>query len=171
MAIADSFTLPGQPALGSSVYTPLGGNGFSAPHSMYDITFQIVGDATGGNIVLAVVYDSRFTGMINWVCVTANSAAGDLGCVNVISTAEPSGQGFQDAAPMLQASGLALGTTKLWQPPPVAFTSTPTFDPTITTTFANSNLKEFNLTMQIYNFAKRAREKTPMYQLAANLPR
>lgn len=171
MAIADTFTLPAQPALGSVVYTPLGGNGFSAPHSMYDITFQIIGDASGGNVVLDIIYDSRFTGMINWLCMTANSAAADLGCVMVVSTAEPSGQGFQDAAPMLQATGLSLGTTKPWQPPPVAFTSTQNFDPTITSIFANNNLKEFNFTAQIYNFAKRAREKTPMFQLAANLPR
>lgn len=170
MAVLEQITLPAQPSAGSVVYTPLGGDGYTAPSSMYDVSIQATGDATGGNVVLQAIYDPRWTGLINWLCATRDNGAQDIGCLMSLTTAEQTGQGLCDFR--LATFGISGGgVCKLWEPPPTAFTGTQTFNPTISATWANSDGSEFNFTMQIYNFRKRAREVTPMYLLAQNLPR
>lgn len=171
MAVLTQVQLPDQPSDGSVVYTPLGGNGFQAPHSMFDFSVQATGDASGGNVVLQLFMDPRFVSLVNWVSGTGNPATGDIGNAMSLTTNEGSGVGISDYSPATQAAALSVGAAKTWQPPCVPVTNNPVFTPVLSCTFTNSNGREFNFTGQILLFDKRARETTPLFQMAANLVR
>ncbi len=68
MAVTETITLPAQPAAGSSVYVPLGGDGLTAPHSAYSIrSMAAVMDVSGGLAQVKVVLDDRFCSLVSFV--------------------------------------------------------------------------------------------------------
>lgn len=67
MSIAQTLALPDQPALGDVNLVPLGGDGFTAPHSSYHVnTFEVEGDATGGTVTQTIRMDPRYVSLISY---------------------------------------------------------------------------------------------------------
>lgn len=171
MAVALTTTLPAQPAgSGSVIWTALGGDGYTAPHAMYDYSLRITGDATGGNVVLSLLMDDRYVALVNWITLTISTATADVPSTLSITTAEGTGQGIADFAPCIWPD-LGVGAARFWAPPPIVLANSGSYTPTIASTMANVNGAVFNQTGQIYLFRKRARETTPLYLMAQNLTR
>lgn len=81
MAVLNTFTLPGQPAQGAGLggvatFTPLGGDGYTAPRGMFTVTNMVsTGDATGGAHSNEIVMDSRYCSMVSYASMTGPNAA------------------------------------------------------------------------------------------------
>lgn len=76
MAVDSSFVLPNQPATGRLTLSPLGGDGYTAPHAMYTVTnWLTTGDATGGAQTMNVTMDDRFCGMVGYASMTSTAPA------------------------------------------------------------------------------------------------
>lgn len=75
MSVAETLTLPNQPATGIVHRIPLGGNGFNAPHAAYVVdNFALVGDAGGGNINQTINMDERFCSLVAFVNIALSQA-------------------------------------------------------------------------------------------------
>lgn len=60
MSVASSVQLPAQPTVGRTIWTPLGGNGYTSPHSMYEVEVILTNDASGGDTVMDILFDPRW---------------------------------------------------------------------------------------------------------------
>ena len=167
MSVSASVNLPDQPAAGALEVVPLGGNGFTAPQLAYAITISLASDAGGGTNTLTVVMDPQFTFGISYVQTLVTSSAADVPSRRTISlTANETIQDAEDAE-----EGEGTTAVRLWKPPGVLGTETPLFAPTIVSRIANTDTETHFLSCRIYCFNKRAREKTPLWQLLQNFPR
>jgi len=67
LSVTSSFTLPAQPATGSAIQVPLGGDGFSAPHSAVVLrSITLAHDVSGGSAVMEVILDDRFCSLVSY---------------------------------------------------------------------------------------------------------
>lgn len=65
MSVAEDWTLPAQPTIGTVNYVPLGGDGFQAPFAAYNVMgAAIVGDAGGGSARVTCRMDDRFCSLV-----------------------------------------------------------------------------------------------------------
>lgn len=71
MTVTSTQVLPAAPAAGKLKYTPLGGNGFSAPHAAWEVHLELAGDASGGQMKLVVEMDDRYCSLLSWVNIQA----------------------------------------------------------------------------------------------------
>ncbi len=74
MSVTETITLPAQPTVGNTTFLPLGGNGFTSPHSMYTVAMAIDGDASGGIIQAKVNLDPRYAALISVMQGQSDSA-------------------------------------------------------------------------------------------------
>jgi len=70
VSVATTFTLPAQPAGGTSHFAPLGGDGFSSPFGVYTIIDAITtGDAGGGHMRVDCVLDERYCSVVSFIAI------------------------------------------------------------------------------------------------------
>ncbi len=158
MAITDETTLPAQPASGTTVLVPLGGNGFTAPKSLFYVTVNLTGDATGGLLSIDVKRDERFEQLVDFM-VIQNAGGAVVYRMDL----------FRD----LGSRALVIGTsnadttisTGMWSPPAL-------IDPhSYRLSTANVDGVQVKLKMAIYNFDVRASELVPLELLLASVRR
>lgn len=112
MSVIVEVTLPDQPASGDVTFVPLGGNGWSAPWSMFYFSIDVTGDVSGGIVRVDVNRDERFEHLVDFLEVQHIGSAGvfrmDL---------------FRDGESRAIATGLTLAettiATRLWSPPAI----------------------------------------------------
>lgn len=163
MAIASDFTLGNQPTVGTSRLVPLGGNGITAPKSMYEVAVSLVHDASGGTAVITITRDPRFSTLMTLANCFYLGAAGGVEVLFSMRDAADNGpfaRGFANAVPI----GIG-GSLAVWNPPPIMTMDTWS----LTNTNVTGDTSIFNV--WFYNFDRRILELSPMWQILANLPR
>ncbi len=162
MAIASTVLLPDQPAAGGGTkFTPFGGDGTQAPLGCYDVDMHLVGDASGGNAVLTIGFDPRFTSMLVYVLahVIADTAAGEyqlqlfdndtaLPNIRVIGT-----------LPGVAETFVSVNSAYLWSPPPIFMAGAGR----IGASFPNVDVTEtYGIAASIFVFNRDVRQISPM---------
>jgi len=165
VAVAETVLLPAQPTLGQgSLFTPFGGDGRSSPLGIYDVDARIVGDASGGNAVITIGFDPRYTSLVGWAQpgVIADTAAGEF-----VIQVQNSVTGLPNARAIGTLPGVAeaftaINSAYLWFPPPLYLPG----DGRLIATFANVDATEtYDLACQIYVFDRDVRQLTAMQWL------
>jgi len=164
MTVSDVFRLPAQPGTGTSRFVPLGGNGFNAPKSMWEVAASLAGDVSGGLNQITVNFDTRFRSIVTLSNIVVTGAAAGIEVTHQMRDSENSGpfaRAFSNAIPI----GLNSLSLSVWNPPPIM--TMDSFD-AIT---ANVDGDSMILNLWMYNFDIRVLERAPMWQILANLPR
>ncbi len=166
MAVSVEDSLPAQPTIGSSVYRPLGGDGWSAPQALYSTLQQLTGDAGGGNNTITLNLDTRWMNIVVLVeqLLTGFSSARE-GELQVVAD-RPVGarhrvrmQGLQIFVDTISDQGLLS-----WNPPLLVDAET------VISITQNITGDIHNAQCIIYCFQKRALEEVPLNILLASLP-
>ncbi len=165
MAVAIDVTLPAQPGTGINTYEPLGGDGWSAPHSVSEFSMSSAGDASGGNNSITLNFDPRFTSVVSYVRLSNSSASGALE-MNLtmfpVGRSQPQVQAFANAVPVIGLTTINLFT---WCPPPL-----PHMGRLVGLT-TNTNGDTLSMMGYIYQFQINVLQKVPLNIILASLPR
>ncbi len=163
MSVSSSFSIPAQPTDGSLRLNPLGGDGYSAPQSMYVIDkFKVTDDASGGTATLDITMDPQFQAVLSLVSVNIGSPAADRDLridMYLRGDDDPfSVHGLVD----WQAD---IGADLMFSPPPL-------FD-LGQLVLVTDNVDTETLVLQaiILNFKRDAFQRVPLNVLLASLPR
>ncbi len=165
MAVAVETTLPEQPAIGINAYQPLGGDGWSSPHSVAEFSMSSAGSASGGNNVITLNFDPRFTSVVSYVRLSNSSASTALEMnLTMFPTgrSQPQVQAFANAVPVIGLSTINLFT---WCPPPL-----PHMGRLVATT-TNTNGDTLSMMGYIYQFQVNVLQYIPLNVILAALPR
>ncbi len=162
MSVNYSFALPAQPDEGGFELVPLGGNGFTAPHSMYLASPFITGDASGGIAEVDMTLDDRYTCLVNHVQVDATSAAGAKHTRIVLFGP---GSFAMSVAPIAPVSSIDTVARASWSPDPLFKARS------LKSRWLNVDTEVYYCHSVIYNFDIRAAEEMPLSALLASLPR
>ncbi len=166
MTIAETLVLPAQPALGSTEFIPLGGNGYTAPQSAFLVDMQVLGDASGGNISTRIDRDPRFEHLISLMQVESNNTAAvgylfnlTRSVIGTVGTLHQVGTTILDGITDITLS------SALWTPPPM-------IEPFLWQMFTE-NVDTFTVKFKclVYNFQIDASQKIPLSTLLASVPR
>ncbi len=169
MSVAEEIRLPAQPTSGGVDYLPLGGDGFTAPHSMYTVrNMNIVGDASGGQLQAKVTQDRRFSAICTLMSIGVVGPA-----AAVVFRAEIAHAPQQNSRQVFQIGGTGVFTElpsalsqALWSPSPILDLAH------IQVKADNSGVGvDLLLNALIYNFDIRVAEKVPLNVILASLPR
>lgn len=165
MAVAATVQLGDQPGTGRIRQIPLGGNGKTAPISMYEVQVALANDASGDESTITVNRDPRYTSICTLIGGTVTVPAAGIEMLFEMQDTENAGpisRGFANAVPIASVGGTSIA---VWNPPPIM---------TMTTwRMITANVDGDTAAFQawFYNFDRRILELTPMYQILANLPR
>jgi len=175
LSVVTSFELPNQPAVGSTVLQPLGGNGFTSPHSVYQIQSSLVSDASVGASNLYIRFDPRYVQVVANVLIAVNSGAAAI-TVNASIRGELGGRlQIRHSMADLPVSGLGATAQVSWTPEPMAVSASSallaTELPYIRATIDNVDTETLTIYALVYNFDKNARERVPLTDLFSFLTR
>lgn len=166
MSVAAEVTLPAQPAAGTSVYRPLGGDGWTAPHAMYSVLSQLTADAGGGTNTQTINTDVRFMNIVSLVQFLYTGSTSTREVELQVVSDRPIG-----ARHRVRANGTLLFLDALndqgllsWNPPLLVDAEA------ILGTMQNVDGTVANLQVLIYCFQRRALEEVPLNILLAALP-
>lgn len=166
MAVTVTTTLPDQPGVGVNTYTPLGGDGWTAPHSVSEVSMSSVGDASSGNNQIELTFDPRFTSICTYVRLSNSSASAgiemNLQLLPTLPRVQPQVQAFANAVPV---NALFTTNDMTWSPPPL---------PHLGRLFArttNTNGDTLSLMAYIYQFQVNVLQRVPLNIILASLPR
>lgn len=163
MAIGEDLTLPDQPAAGSVVFLPLGGNGFLAPHSAFSIDMQITGDASGGGIAFRINRDERFEHLIQSMMLQVDGSAAIQYKFEVFR--ENDSLFINGGTSSVTTASGGDGAYQLWTPPAM-------IDPSFwRLKVTNVDGVQVKFKCLIYNFNIEASKKIPLNVLLQNVPR
>lgn len=164
MAVATTMSLPDQPAVGLVTYVPLGGDGWTAPHSVFEVSMASEGAAGGGDNVATVNFDPRWQSVVTYMRATNDSASGTIEMFMELlqDHSQPQLSAFANTVPILGFKTVNLMT---WCPPPIpgmrrARCTVPNVD-------GDDLLFQFYL----YNFNINVLQKVPLNLILASLPR
>ncbi len=166
VAVAQTDSLPDQPAIGASVYRPLGGDGWTAPHAQYSVLQQITGDMSGGTSTLILDLDTRWMNIVYLLetLYTGSTTTVDS-AMYVISEYPPNARHRARVfGEMLFLSTLNDQGLLTWNPPLIVDAES------VASELENGNNAIHNFNSWIYCFQKRALEKVPLNVLLAALP-
>lgn len=166
MSVTDTVVLPAQPTNGSTVYRPLGGDGWTAPHAVYSVLTQVSGDASAGINQAIIETDKRFQSIVvNVEVLFTGDTTTVEGLIEVIAD-QPVGTQHRVTmmGTMLFLSTLNDFGLLSWSPPVV-----------LGLDFVLSEIQNINNTINntkamIYVFQKRVFEKVPLNTILASLP-
>jgi len=174
VSVTSAFELPAQPTNGTVGLQPLGGNGFTAPHSVYSVFEQVTHDASAGNASISCRFDPRYTQLVSYIGVGQTSGAATVDYFLEIECSDVDRIAVVKEAPLISVVGLGITNQALWTPPAIlcsaglgAVTDTPFFRVVTTNTDTESTI----LRARVYNFDKRARELVPLPELLGALVR
>ncbi len=170
MAVSSTVTLPAQPTVGESAFTPLGGDGKLAPLGCYLTRINVVGDASGTTATLQINLDPRYTNLVAWVLVGAQAmaAAGEFE-VRLLDQAVPSVPTIDivGTLPHVAEATFVNNASFLWYPPPVYFQQKGIIQSIVVNIDATETYK---LTAQIYCFDANVLRLAPLPFLQWNVP-
>lgn len=170
MAVASSVTLPAQPTDGTMTLVPLGGDGFTAPHSAYAIqNHRVDGASGGGAAVLTVIMDDRYCSLVQFVTIRNDQVASADADLRLIITAKSGGTQIPQqtlSGPISAISATVnpstIGVT--WNPTPILLPGGSNAGQLVAS-MLNVENDEYRLSTMIYLFDISVRERTPMGQL------
>jgi len=164
MPVSLALTLPDQPAAGLVTWLPLGGDGFTAPHSAYLLgRVALANDAGGGLAVTTITLDPRYESIVSQVMFQKDSvAAATLFMLEVATANADYIDRIRSSAD--NAVGDAINSAA-WSPAPFLKAAT------LTLTTPNTDTETNYLDALIYNFNKEASQVSPLNVLLACLPR
>lgn len=171
MSVIVAMTLPGQPILGSSVYLALGGDGRVAPMGCYFVRLEVAGDASGGNAIVTINLDERYTNLVAYAnaLIAVDAAAGDFSILVQEAGAAP-GPGaphIVGTIPQIATGVTTDNASFLWYPPPVYFQG----GGQVTVSYPNVGVGEtYKLQIEVYVFDINVRRITPLPVLQMNVP-
>lgn len=170
VAVTSNVILPAQPTTGRSVYTPLGGDGITAPHGCYLVQSSIVGDASAGLATLTIQGDARWTNLVAWVNLKTAAAAGanDFAILieDVAGSTVPA-EFICGSMPQVAAALFGTNSAFLWFPAPIYNKGTGR----ITAQQTNVGVGEtYFVAAQIYCFNIDVAQRTPLPILQWNVP-
>lgn len=169
MAVTETVVLPAQPATGLVDYIPLGGNGYNAPMSAYSFQVTLASDASAGTNSITLEMDPQFLSLISYLQVTVSGASASM--ANRIDIGATTFDVIYDTALVFWDDATDVAS-KLWKPPAAMVTQqNANYQPFVKSHLLNVDGETHFFIGRIYNFAKRARETTPLSVLLANLPR
>ncbi len=161
MAVSLAVNLTDQPPDGKIEYLPLGGDGYTSPHSLYSVDVSLSQDVSGGVAAIVISRDERFEHLIT-LMGSFNSNTSAVATQFDVTAGESSGPFFiSNALPVLTPGGTQ---TALWTPPPI-------INPiTMALRVANVDGFAFTLTMLVFNFRIDASKRIPLPVLLSSLP-
>lgn len=169
MAVALDVTLPDNaaaPGIGNPRFTPLGGDGWTAPQSVFEFGFSSPCDASGGENTITVTFDPRFVQIVTYVRLTNAGASTTLEMEIQLRPplpfTAPIVSAFANAVPI---NGMATQNEMTWSPPPV-----PTMR-RLVGRVPNVNGDTLVMSALIYNFNIRVLELVPLNLILGSLPR
>lgn len=175
-SVTDSVQLPEQPAAGETLTTPLGGNGWSDPHSRTFCSISLASAAGGGTNILIIRLDPRYTQLVAFASLGVSAGVADpiTGRIELDCTLfETWIQGV--SMPLRDTGSTGREHNAVWTPPALLCSAEPNTDstqpPRVRTIIPNVDGETANLQLVVYNFDKRARELTPIALLLASVPR
>jgi len=175
MAVAIELQLPDQPASGSVVLQPLGGDGWVSPQSVFRVQVNSVSDASGGGNAIHVRGDLRYVQVISSVLVTLLSGADTLDLnVRILDESGVGSANLRTVVPLTAVSGSGPTNSVSWTPEPLLFSATAGAlgtPPGIAIKCDNTDTETLGVIFSIYNFRKTAREKVPIDKMLAFLTR
>lgn len=169
MSVTSTVQLPNQPAAGSTIWVPLGGNGYTAPHSMFEAEIQIANDAGGGDTRLFILTDPRWESIVHRAEIIVSSASGAERFAFNLNIAQITG--FPPKIPMnyqglMDLNDVTLVNHAFWDLPPHIDAQQ------ISMTADNVDVTEVTfLRAFIYNFHKDASQRVPLNVLLESIPR
>jgi len=166
LTVSVSDALPGQPTVGSSVYRPLGGDGFTAPLAQYSVLQQLTGDATGARSNVTLGLDDRWMSIVSLLEIHLTGGGSVREGIMEVRADRPSSgvhraRGFGQ---MIFLSTLSSEGLLSWNPP-IVLDALSIFYTTV-----NVDTAIMNCRAQIYCFQKRALEEVPLNVILASLP-
>lgn len=175
MTVTAAFTLPDQPAAGTVNLQPLGGDGFSSPHSVYQVRATVDADSSTGRLEQYIRFDPRFVQVVSNVIISIESPA-DTTNVMARITGEQGGRlEIRQAIPVVAVSGQGSECVLSWTPEPMAVSSfldsSSTAAPHVRVVLDNVDTEDLTVDALIYNFDKRARELAPLSDIFSFLSR
>lgn len=165
MAVAVELVLPDQPGIGVNQYIPLGGDGWTAPHSVAEFSISSAGDASAGNNVITLNFDPRFISVVSYVRLANSSASTALEMsLTMFPTgrSQPQVQAFANAVPVIGMFGNQILT---WCPPPLPHLGS------LQGATPNINGDTLSIMGWIYQFQINVLQKVPLNIILASLPR
>ncbi len=169
MTVAETVTLPSQPASGSTTFLPLGGDGWTAPMSAYGVAINLAGDASGGNSTITLEFDPQYVSVLNYVSGGIVGSGVDLDVGLVLRTGAENVT-LSLLLPESLAGGILASNTVLWTPPLLLL------DPGLSGVnlqFSSVNVDGDSnfLNCRVYNFRRGVAQRTPLDKLIASMPR
>ncbi len=146
---------------------PLGGDGWTAPRSLYAVEVSLTHDASGGNAQIDVFTDPRYTSLVSYMCMTQTSVAADTTpCQYAVV------QNGDDLW-INVVSGLKVGATTIStaSPPGMLLISNPQQTPFVQCILDNIDTEVSKLNMRIYNFEREMIRQVPISLAMLTLPR
>lgn len=178
MSVTTTWKLPEAiPNTSSNVnLVPLGGNGYTAPHSYYGFLLFSAGDASGGVNTVQVGFDERYTSIPAYFMVQVRGMVADINYELLLNADNVDNVAQRDVLTLLTIAGQAQDGEAVWRPPPFIMQGrsdaapVATSPPYIRAQFNNLDAEDYILIGRVYNFAIDARQVTPLQTLLAVLP-
>lgn len=159
MSVSTTLTLPAQPTTAGTVSViPLGGDGFSAPHSAYSLRSQRLDhDASGGTAAITCVLDARYVSLVSFVNLFIDQASASDEIVRI--ELEGAGTPIIRDNFTLTANPTTVDAGNIWYPPTWVL---PGADRVCLIRFTADNVdgNDSFMSALIYNFDIRVREVT-----------
>ncbi len=163
MSVTSTVNLPAQPATGSVVYRPLGGNGFTAPQAVYYVyNHAIVSDASGGDAILIMGMDPQYQCVVDQLAFQVQSQATSAVYRFQVELPNDDYIMYNSGSSVLEG-GVGRST---WIPQPLFNIDTAAL---VTPNVDGSETYQFSAI--IYLFNKRAQEQVPLNVLLGSFPR
>jgi len=166
MAVSITTSLPDQPVTGVNTYTPLGGDGWTAPHSVAEVSMSLAGDGSGGNNTITLNFDPRFVSIVTYVRLANSSGATSIEMtvqmLPALPRSQPQLQAFANLVPVI---ALTTENVLTWSPPPIPHMAR------MIAIEPNVNGDSFILMAYIYQFQRTALQQVPLDRILASLPR
>ncbi len=175
MSVSSLVTLPAQPGSGTTTERPLGGDGWTAPHSVHAVDVELESDASLGTSTIRVHTDPRWSCVISYMLTRLQAPTADMPIAQTIVMGKFSG--FAQVTNVIDVSAAPIGISGgvLWTPPPfISSTSDPVSAavPMYGESLMNNiDTETHTLHMRVYNFHKDAERRVPLSVLLASLPR
>ncbi len=170
MSVVTTVALPAQPGDGETRFIPLGGDGAVSPHSYTTLEMTNTSDASGGKTQAEITFDPRWTQLLAWVGVSVTNSAAAVPVDYAIQQAGAAAQKYRASAALRAIPNFSADNQHLWYPA-AELIVTDGSARNVTVAIENIDTQELVVRMLVYNFDRRARERTPIEILAACLVR
>ncbi len=168
MSVTSTVNLPAVGGTGSHTdYIPLAGDGYSSPHSLYEVGVSLAGDAGGGSSTITLGFDPQYMSVLFLVDSHHNLSAAAHEFTFVLRTGDTVG----DPTSVVRFSTVSILDPNVtldmagWSPPPLVRG--------LRTEVVTDNVDGDNhvLNAWVYNFRKDAHLRVPLGVLLSSLPR